>query len=54
MKFCSCGFFFILFLKILACNAQKLVDYAPSFNFFEIETKLHEQGLNFDDLGQEF
>ena len=48
MIFCSCGFIFILFLKNLACKAQKAVDYVPSFEFFEIETKLHKHGLNFE------
>ena len=47
MNFCSCGFIFILFLHILASKAQKTVDHVPSFEIFEIETKLHLQGLNF-------
>ena len=47
MNFCSCGFIFILFLKILASKAQKTVDHMPSYDIFEIETKLHLQGLNF-------
>ena len=47
MNFCPCGFIFVLFLKILASRAQKTVDHVPSFEIFEIETKLHLQGLNF-------
>ena len=47
VNFCPCGFIFILFVKIIASKAQKLVDDVPSFEIFEIETKLHLQGLNF-------
>ena len=47
MSFCSCGFIFILLLKILASKAQKTVDHVPSFEIFKIETKLSLQALNF-------
>ena len=35
------------FCKILASRAQKTVDVVPSFEIFQIETKLQLQGLNF-------
>ena len=47
MNFCSCGFIFILFLKILTSKAQNAADHVPSVEIFEIETKFHLQGLNF-------
>ena len=55
MKFCSYDFIFIRFLNILASKAQKTMKYVPSFEFIEIETKLHSQGLDFklEFLGQE-
>ena len=46
MNFCSCGFIFILFPKILTSKAQNTADHVPSVKIFEIETKLHLQGLN--------
>ena len=36
------------FSKILASKAQKAVDYVPSCEIFEIDTKLQLQGLNFE------
>ena len=47
MNFYSYGLIFVLFLKILAFNAQKSMDHLPYFEIFEIEAKLHLQGLNF-------
>ena len=47
MNFCSYDFIFILFLNILASKAQKTVNHVPSFEIFEIETKLQLQDLNF-------
>ena len=47
MNFCSYDFIFILFLNILVSKVQKTMNHEPSFEFFEIETKLHLQGLNF-------
>ena len=47
MNFYFCGFIFILFLKILISKAQNNADYVPSVEIFEIEIKLHLQGLNF-------
>ena len=44
MNFCYCGFIFILFLKILASQAQNTKD---DVEIFEIEIKLHLWGLNF-------
>ena len=35
-----CGFFFILFLTILASKAQNTVDHSYSLEIFEIESKL--------------
>ena len=47
MNFGVCGFIFILFLKILASKAQNTADHVPSFEIFEIETKLQLQELKF-------
>ena len=47
MNFCYCGFIFILFLKILASQAQNTKDDVPNVEIFEIEIKLHLWGLNF-------
>ena len=47
MNFCSFGFIFILFLRILASKAHNTVDHVPNLKMFEFETKLHLQGLNF-------
>ena len=47
MNFYFCGLIFILFLKILAPKGQKSVDHLPSFEIFEIKTKLHLLRLKF-------
>ena len=47
INFCSFGFIFNLFLSIFASKAQKTVDHVPSFEIFQIETKVHLEGLKF-------
>ena len=47
MNFCSYDFIFIPFLKVLAAKAKKTVDHVPSFEIFDIATKLCLQEPNF-------